>query len=57
MSVKSQYLLNISARHQMNSRYKITGLQVIKVNRKLISQLHQKPVKVPFGVQQVAVFL
>lgn len=28
MSVKSQYLLNISARHQMNSRYKITGLQV-----------------------------
>jgi len=27
MSVKSQYLLNISARHQMNSRYKITGLQ------------------------------
>lgn len=30
MSVKSQYLLNISARHQMNSRYKITGLQVYR---------------------------
>lgn len=28
----------------------------IKVNRKVISQLHQKPVKVPFSVQQAAVF-
>ena len=27
MSVKSQYLPNVSARRQMNFRYKITGLQ------------------------------
>ena len=26
------------------------------MNRKLISQLHQKPIKVPFGVQQAAYF-